>query len=379
MTDSATASSLQDMPRVVPERAPLSISETESRQIDLLRAMAIFFMVGVHVYPATRASSLLYQGELHAFWLFYVDFLGRASVAVLSFVAGYVLVAQSGRKGVLAVLQDRLRTVYLPMVSWSVVKIAAVAALAVAEGGVPRDLAARLEVAGVLDALNTVFALTAPPANLPLGFLRDLLVSLVLVRLLLPLIRRAGAALLALVAVLAVFDLTEPVVLRPAIPLFILLGTVIALRGLTLSQVSHWRLALPAAAVLALAWLADAALFDATSVPVQEAANLLKRGTLTFLMLWLSARIVARYGCAGIGGWRQMIFVTFLSHGITSQVLGVGWQLSGIDNHAPVYLAFFFASIAVFFLVGAAITRALTVLPGPVQVALAGRRIGDRA
>ncbi|MEM9780628.1 MAG: hypothetical protein AAF813_11945, partial [Pseudomonadota bacterium] len=63
-----------------------------------------------------------------------------------------------------------------------------------------------------------------------------------------------------------------------------------------------------------------------------------------------------------------------LSHSIVSQVLGEVIQRLPIDLMDPIYMVFYFGSIATFILVGWVLTKIVPLLPGWAQLALSGRR-----
>jgi len=356
-----------------PKAFPFAISDIESKQIDVARSLSIFFMVSVHIYPSIRETSFLYQGEFHYFWLVYVDFLGRASVATLSFVSGYVLYAHSGRKSVTDVFLNRINTIYLPMVTWNFIKIISVAALVTLEGGTLLNVMERLNISSLLSALNSVFAITDTPANITISFLRDLFVSLVLARMLVPLMRQYGLIILTIALALAAFKATAPIILRPSVTFFILLGMYSGLKGWSLSRLANWKISLTIAGILFAMFLFSLTFSYSNSNLGEEIPNLLKRAGLIFLLLWLSLLIARRFELENLNSIRSLLFLTYLSHGLTSQVLGVLWQLSGTDNHSPVYLVYFFANIVAFFLVAMLIDRILPSLPRRAQVLLSGR------
>jgi hypothetical protein len=356
-----------------PADLPFVISSIESKQIDVARSLCIFFMVGVHIFPSIRETSFLYQGEFHYFWLVYVDFLGRASVATLSFVSGYVLYAHSGRKSVADVFTNRINTVYLPMVTWNFIKVIMVAALVVLEGGTFLNVLERLEISSLLSALNSVFAITDTPANITISFLRDFFISLVLARMLVPFMRQFGLIIVTIALALAVFKATDPIILRPSVLFFVLLGVYSGQKGWSLSRLANWKISLPIAGILFAMFLFSLTFSYSNSDLGEELPNLLKRSSLIFFLLWLSLVIARRFELKNIASFRSLLYLTYLSHGMTSQVLGVLWKFSGTDNHSPVYLVYFFANIVAFFLIAVLLNRMLPSFPRRAQIILSGR------
>ncbi|MEM8787738.1 MAG: acyltransferase [Pseudomonadota bacterium] len=348
----------------------------EMTQIDLARCICIFMMIGVHVYPGVRETTLFYNGPLHGFWLVYMDFLGRASVAVLSFFSGYILYQQAARKSVWNIAEQRFRTVYMPMVTWSAVKILMVLVLVLVEGGSFADWLEREGLNSLKGWANDLFALTDQPANLPLGFLRDLFVSIVLVRLLVPALPWLWPVVLAVTLVLTLFRLTEPVVLRPSILLFVLAGACFALSGRPLRALSRPKVAIPAAGLLLTVFLAATLMPPDTPILAEEIPNIAKRATLVFAILLVTDQIVRRAKLPELAPVRQLLFLIFLTHGLVSQALGELWERTGIANTSGYYALFYVVSIAIFICVGLILNRLVDYLPARLQVAIAGRARG---
>ncbi|MEO1314869.1 MAG: hypothetical protein AAFV27_13480, partial [Pseudomonadota bacterium] len=183
-----------------------------------------------------------------------------------------------------------------------------------------------------------------------------------------------GAVILAVVLVLSLFRAMEPVVLRPSILLFVLAGAYLATTRWTLSDFSAARVALPATAVLLL--LSIGARYLPISHPelAAELPNLTARASLVFLIMWVAGGLAARSNVDEFGWIRSLLFLTFLSHSIVSQVLGEVIQRLPIDLMDPIYMVFYFGSIATFILVGWVLTKIVPLLPGWAQLALSGRQ-----
>lgn len=356
-----------------PTDIPRVISDTESKQIDVARSICIFFMIGVHIYPGVQQTSFLYQGELHNFWLVYVDFLGRASVATLSFVAGYVLYVQSSQKPVGEIFQNRIKTIYLPMVSWNFIKVIMVIALVTLEGGTLLNAMERLDISGLLSALNAVFALTDTPVNITISFLRDFFVSIIIARMLIPFMQKYGVVIIMIAFALAAFRATEPIIFRPSVTVYVLLGVYLGVKGWSLGRIANWKVAIPIAGILLAMFLLSLTFSYSNSDLAEELPNLLKRLSSIPLTLWVSLLIAKRFELKNIASIRSLLFLTYLSHGLTSQILGVLWKFSGVDNHSPVYLVYFIANIIIFFLAAVILYKMLPLFPKYVQILLSGR------
>ena len=353
--------------------SPPELSHAESAQIDLCRIIGIYFMIGVHVPPGTREINYLYGGPLDWFWFIYVDTLGRASVAVLSFFGGYLLFLLAERKSVAQVARDRAVTIYLPMVTWNFIGVALMIAGGVLALGMPlTDTLAQLELDTIEGALNKMLGLADKPALVPYTFLRDFFVSAVLARLALPLFRKAPLPVLAAVMLVAVFRAGDPVLLRPSILLFLLLGMYAAMSGWRIREMSRASISLPIALGLAVAWtLAELFLPDGASWQA-EIPNLLRRAMLVAFLLWASCRLMALFQFENVGRWRKLVFDVYLAHAVTSLVMDIVWKASGISYMSPLYVLYYAGCILAFIAVGYLTHITLNNAPSPLQIIVRG-------
>lgn len=348
------------------------ISASESWTIDLARIVCVYFMIWVHVYPATREASYVFEGPAHILWFVIIDVMGRASVATLSFFSGYVLFLQSASRPARTIIAERFRSIYVPMVTWGLLAFAAVWVGTTLVARTGETMAQFFQLDSAWDLVSLILAIDRQPANQPIGFLRDLFVTIVLLTLLRPLAARWGLLLLALFLPLAAFDATWPVILRPSIALFALAGFVCAAHGWTLSTLATPRIALPVIGVLLLAFVLSLVLPIPSAVLAEEAPNLTKRALLVMLMLVAGAALARHWSHLPVARMRTVMFVTFLSHGIVTEILGLAYTGLGGSLLSPVYLIFFFAVPPILLAVGAVGTAIIARLPGWAQLLLRG-------
>lgn len=217
------------------DHAPLyrnaSLSRAQSEAIRLARVVCILSMVTVHFWPgAGRILTGAGPAAAHPFYLLLVDYLGRSSVPLLSVISGALFILSArGFDGPWQILPKKLRSLIVPMILWSAALLLLYLLHASATGDrsrLPQDLPGWI---------NALFALTAPPANLPLAFLRDTFVcGLILattLSLALTLRWPVLALLLPVLAALLQHQTGLPLVLRPQIALFFALGAALALSG----------------------------------------------------------------------------------------------------------------------------------------------------
>ena len=82
-----------------------------SAAIRVLRVLCIFFMMSVHLVPGASGVSFVTGGAGRAIGEIWLGFLGRASVATLSLVSGFLLVSSFEKHGVLRIARDRGRVI----------------------------------------------------------------------------------------------------------------------------------------------------------------------------------------------------------------------------------------------------------------------------
>ena len=202
-------------------------------------------MMSVHLVPGPSGVSFMTDGAGSLIGEIWLGFLGRASVATLSLISGFLLVSSFEEHSVLRIARDRGRVIVVPMMVWNLTGILAILLGSLAGINVAEIMVA--ELLSPLALLNGITGLLGPTVNLSLFFLRDLFVSSLLLALLWPLLQRHLGLALVAVLVLSVFDATAPVIFRPSILLFMLAGCALRTGGLGLDALAAPRLAVPSA------------------------------------------------------------------------------------------------------------------------------------
>jgi fucose 4-O-acetylase-like acetyltransferase len=349
----------------------------EGAQIRLCRVLCIFFMMSVHVNPGLGKPSVVATGDFWWIGFLWGDVLGRASVAALSFVSGYLLVrtAADAPLGRLAV--KRFRTLLVPMLTWTLI----FCLLQLAKAMLLHRPEASVLLQPGADLVGALTGLTGPTANLSLFFLRDLFVAGLLVRLLLPALAARALLVLAVLAIATVFSLTEPVVFRPQVLFFVAAGAAWALRVPALNAgLTPRRVAATAAVLAALLSVTHilALRFHAWHAPVHELADLLRRCLLVVLTLAVSARLVATRAAARLVPLERRIFETYLLHVPLIGMLWLPWLLIVGGPDQPSYAGFFLLAPAAALAAGQGFGAACDRLPAPLQLLLRGKAKAGR-
>lgn len=334
--------------------SPMSLSHETSEAIRVARVLCILSMVSVHFWPgAGKILAAPVAPALHVFYLIVIDYLGRGSVPLLSVVSGVLLTVSFSRKGdPLDMVADKARVFLVPMVLWSAILLALFGLHALLTGSM-----AELPRTGMGWA-NALFAITAPPANLPLGFLRDVFLSAAAGIAGLTLYRRLpAAAVLLLLALVAVEVTTGGVLLlRPQILAFFVTGMLIALAGLTDLR--------PPWALVILLVAAEVGLRHGLGMRVGEggaelALSYLARIAMSLLMWRLALDIRARGGRPyRLARFLEPdIFLIFCSHMIGVALAGLVARKAGITVTSAVYPLLFLAQFPLVTVLGLGLSR----------------------
>ena len=333
----------------------------------ICRVLCIFLMMAVHFGPGHHEPTALNSGPLAALGLVWIDYLSRASVAVLSVISGYLLAGT--RSNLSALASAKAQALILPMMAWNLVFIG-IKILAAAAG-----VGAAISVQGPVEALSLVTGALGQTANPSLFFLRDLFVASLIVYLVLPLLTRpqilVPTMVITLFAAESVLDLSHPVIFRPTILLFVALGALLRCQGATLTDLSSPRIVLPMVGVTLGLWMG---LSVQDSPDLQALANVMKRMSLVFLMFYVARYLVGTRAGHWIGQSAALAFPTYLCHAILFGVIWIGYRSIGGDAMGWQYVTLLAAAPFVAFAAGAALTRIARALPSALQIALTGRK-----
>lgn len=323
-----------------------------SEAIRIARVVCIFFMMSVHVWPG---ASLILAANAPAFlsasYEFVINYLGRGSVSLLSVVSGYLFAVSLKNRSPdpARILRRKFETLIIPMIVWSLALLVMKLGYAAAVGA-PHTLATSAN-----EWINLFLALTAPPANAPLAFLRDIFACVALCLIVYPVFRKSRVVALAALAAInfADFALGGVLLLRPAILTFYGLGIVVAVAGVN-PLASRWPLTL---VLLAVDGLVRSTWASGIAADFGVLLNIGHRLAIALLMWALSLWIVAhaRGLKALILTIEPSIFVIFCSHMLTIGLAGRALSALGTGPDQPVYALFILLQLILAILVGVAL------------------------
>ena len=220
-----------------------------------MRILLISGILFVHVpYDSATSPFLGLNGFFDWLRVFLGDSLFRIGVPCLSAISGYLLFQRGWEMFDYAkTLRSKARTVLVPFLLWNLGLLGAVLVIQPLDVGIGYfpdlwNLSAR-------DFLSNAFATEDLPINIPLYFLRDLIVCIILSPVLAMLVRRFPAATLGVLFLLAIIPgLTLVIVLKKSILFSFTLGIFLALHRVDLKVADRFAglgtVAMLAAAVL---------------------------------------------------------------------------------------------------------------------------------
>ncbi len=367
-------------------------------RIVLVRLLCIFGMIYVHV-PAIESTASVSANSLTLFDLIrglLADGYGRTSASLLSAVAGY-LVAKSltNTDSALASFYFRkFKSVYMPMVVWGLVTVTAFAIASIYK---PNVLSAVCGAQGLvlLDCFNMVFHVQSIGAGptMPLSFLRDLFVCMLLAPLLIPLLRAKPILVLFILLVMYLSGYSSIIILRPLVVLGFSVGLAICIYKINWQWVDRfWMLWVWVAVFMTLHVIA----FNAGQLPQLDITfarygydageSLLYPMTRFFgaLAIWsLSLHLSKTFLMNWSRRLEPVLFVAFCAHpllfSILQSVAGLFVENATLAMVYPIW--FVFAPIAVLLLVKVGMQYCAMLLPSVVEWMTGGRvavRVSDR-
>ena len=353
------------------------MNRNESAQIEIVRVFCILSMMWVHVSPGLGHPSTVNGGSFDFVGNVLGQTLGHISVTTLSFISGYLFWNYGAGTSFTGFARHRFTSIMVPMLVWSAVFIL----LAVGKEVLIGHASSAIRSLGLTnpDILNAWTGIAGRTANRSLFFLRDLFVATLIVRAVAPFVRMVPVIPIALALVITILNCSEPVIFRPIILLFMLLGATAARRGVTITKLSQPKLSLPAGIVLALIGQLDPQMIPVDSMAALRALDLLRRLGAGFIILTMVAAAVEVLPMAQIARLGRHSYLAFLIHVPLVGVFWVVWTAIIGDENQLSYLFFFVAAPFLVFAIAAKLGRTLDHSPRLLQVLLRGKAMqGDR-
>lgn len=353
----------------------MTVDQNLSSRINLMRIILISGIVLVHVPHDPETSPFLgLYGVFDWLRVFLGDALFRIGVPCLSAISGYLLFRRGWSAfNYPATIKSKTKTVLLPFFLWNGGLLIAVMLLQ--RTGLGVGYFPDLWNASPREMLSHGVAVEELPVNVPLYFLRDLFVCILLSPLLALLVRRFAVPTLAILLLLtAIPDFSLIIVQKKSILFSFTLGIALALYKIDLKMLDPYAKPLTAATLVMSAALATALYW--TGPEFTFSLNLLRNLLAVFGVLgfWVASSLLVenRLG-RRLSQTGSLSFWIFCAHYPLLVILWMVWNKGGSDF----YPAFYIGAVAVTFLL-------LIVTNGQVRTRLpalygilTGSRSGD--
>ena len=353
----------------------VDIDATVSARINLMRIVLISGIIVVHVPYDPATSPYLGQfGGLDWMRVFLADSLFRIGVPCLSAISGYLLFyrgfdAFDYRK----TLRNKASTILLPFLLWNVAFLLFV--YAAQSGGIGFGYLPDVVNATPRELMNLGLAIETWPINIPLYFLRDLLLCLVLSPLIALAVLHYPRTTLILMLAFAVLPLPSGIFLKKSILFGFSFGVCAALHRIDIKRID--RFAVPVVlGVLAMALLLSLALF--AYGPEFPAWLDVLRGLAAIAGIFgawaLSALLIRTTAGEALSRMGGLSFWIFCGHYPLLILFWMVWNRLGIPDYPLFYAASPVLALALLVASHAAARRTLPAL----HAILTGRRRGSR-
>ena len=346
------------------------MTRDESIQIELVRVICITCMMWVHVTPGLAAPSFVSGGSGTAAGVFFGETLGRVSVTTLSFVSGYLFWTTGVARPFADIARRLAFSILLPMLVWSAIFL--LMAWLRGRMGAPSNALALIGE-GWIGWVNAWSGLAGRTANQSLFFVRDLIVATLILRLMAPLVRLSPILSILIAICVTFLPNTVPVLFRPQIFTFMVLGAACAARGWTIARLAKPRFSLVWGFGFSIAATALYHFYQGNAYPFELTHDLLRRAGIGCLIVAIAYALVENPTARHVADWGRHSYLAYLSHACVIGVLWLPWSRIVGSEHDPSYLLFFLAMPPLCMALAIRAGRLVDRLPVLLQIALRGR------
>jgi succinoglycan biosynthesis protein ExoH len=344
----------------------VTFDQNLSSRINLMRIILISGIVFVHVPHNPETSPFLgVYGFFDWIRVFLGDALFRIGVPCLSAISGYLLF----RRGMqafdyLATVKSKAKTVLLPFILWNGALFLAVLLLQRFEVGL--GYFPDLWNATTREIISHGAALEELPVNVPLYFLRDLFVCILLSPILAFFVKRFALVTLAVLLIITAWpDLTLFIVQKKSILFSFALGIALALHKVDLKTLDPYAGRITLAVLVAAASLATGLYFTGPEFTFE--LNLLRNLLAVFgaMGLWASSSLLiqSRTG-RRLSETGSLSFWIFCAHYPLLVIMWMVWNRGGPDFYPAFYIGAVLLSFAILIVSNAQVRARLPTLYG---------------
>ncbi|OSP53599.1 hypothetical protein BV911_17045 [Pseudoruegeria sp. SK021] len=256
------------------------------------------------------------------------------------------------------------------MVTWNLIMLIALLGAAAIGASFSRELPP-LTPSALVNALTGLFG---PSINLSLFFLRDLFVSTAIIVLTWRYIRDYLWVALGVVFVVTIFKLTDPIIFRPTILLFMLAGCTLRAQHIPLSSLAKPPVFFFGILGSGTVLLACHYLLETHGGPVSDIQNIARRGMLVFAVIAVAVLIGhSKRLQAFFDHLEPVAFLAYLSHALLAKLIWIAMAPLGLSLMGPSYLFYFFMAPMLMFALVFPLHALINALRMPLPIFLQGK------
>jgi len=279
----------------------MRLDPTVTRRISMLRFILIAIVVFLHIAEPVPIAALDFSDTLDVLRAFTQGQLGRICVPALTMISGYLLFSSKLDLAPLQLYRKKARTLLVPFFVFNICYVAILALVEYSTGYVAVRTILEAEPGRIM---NILFSIDKKPLNVPLHFLRELFVLVLLSPIFGLLLRRAPLVGLALIAGIFLLNLDRHLILRNTMAVMFYIGGMAAIGNWDIKK--YDRYAVHCLVALLLLCAALLLLRTENHTPIYLVAPLL---------VWPMASLLEN---TGFGNWTrehsQYSFFIFLGH-----------------------------------------------------------------
>ncbi|TEW56155.1 hypothetical protein E2R68_03415 [Psychromonas sp. RZ22] len=196
----------------------LSDKKSLSKKISTARVICILSLIYVH-FPPLYGEICNVNNFIDYLVVLISNFIGRTSVPLLSIISGYLIVSSILKYKYTRLLLNKTITLLVPLATWNLLSLSKDFIL----GGAP------LEDKNII---NYLFSVYDTPGILPLYFLRDIFVCVIIAPLLLKLTSGVTSIITVIsLIILSILNLNNYLFINDKIIIFFFIGIIFACKG----------------------------------------------------------------------------------------------------------------------------------------------------
>lgn len=306
------------------------------------------------------------------------DVFGRASVAALSFISGFLIVSNFQSNSWVTTIRKRSVALIVPMAFWNLT-IIVLGLLIFKATGVSTSVVENLEGLAFYEVIySRILTVDYGGATESLNFLRDIFMCIVISPVIIWLARRLSWFLIPLLLIIDSIISFQPIVMRGMILVFFSFGIVYSLRFNSLAAINALRIPIIIASLIAVVLEFSLTQSNLSALQLQ-AYEIFKRLSIGSLAILCAYFLATRIQSGFIHTVDRSTYFLFLAHNVFFLLCWGVWQLVFSKSIEFPYVFFYLFLTAIWFAIGLGLRSILNYFPAPLQQLITGKAHRKRA